>query len=90
MPAAPNSILSSELRPISLAVFAMIGVVAFESVSIVAALPALVADLGHVSLLPWIVTAYLIAGTIATVATGLLVDTHGVQVIFRLHGRQSR
>ena len=48
-----------------------------------AVLPALVADLGHVSLLPWIVTAYLMAGAIATVAAGPLVDAHGVQVIFR-------
>ena len=79
MPKA-NSVLSPELRPISLAVFAMIAVVAFESVSIVAAL---VADLGDVSLLPWVVTAYLIAATIATVAAGPLVDARGVQRIFR-------
>ena len=78
-----NSVLSPELRPISLAVFAMIAVVAFESVSIVAALPAIVADLGDVSLLPWVVTAYLIAAAIAIVAAGPLVDAWGVRRIFR-------
>lgn len=49
-----------------------------------AALPQVAADLGDVDLLPWVITSYLLASGVATVAAGALVDRIGVRRVFRV------
>lgn len=50
----------------------------------VGALPEMGADLGDVSLLPWVVTAYLVASSVSVLAAGPLIDGLGTGPVFRL------
>ena len=59
--------------------------VAFESLSVVAALPELGRDLaggGNLSWLPLVITAYLLASGVAIAVTGPLADTYGPRRIY--------
>lgn len=80
----PTSVLSRELLPASLALYTLVGLAAFESLGVAAALPELAADLGQVQLLPWVITSYLIVSGVTTVLAGALIDALGVRVIFRI------
>jgi MFS family permease len=51
---------------------------------IAAALPDIATDLGNVSLLPWVITAYLLTSSLATVMVGPFVDAVGVSRMFRI------
>ncbi len=81
--AAPKtSIFSPEYRAASIATFAAMALLAFEGTAIAAALPELAEQLGDVHLLPAVITSFLLASGIATVATGPLVDAVGVRKVF--------
>lgn len=80
----PRSVLSRELLPISTAIFATAALASFESLAVAAALPDMAADLGDVSLLPWVITAYLLTSSLATVVAGPFIDAIGVSRMFRL------
>jgi MFS family permease len=80
----PRSVVSGELLPVSIAIFATAGLASFESLGVAAALPDLAADLGDVSLLPWVITAYLLTSSLATVVAGPFIDAVGVSRVFRL------
>ena len=80
----PRSILSRELLPASIAVFASATLASFEALGIAAALPDMATDLGNVSLLPWAITAYLLTSSLATVMAGPFVDAVGVSRMFRI------
>jgi MFS family permease len=80
----PNSVLSRELLPASIAVFASAALASFQALGIAAALPDIATDLGNVSLLPWVITAYLLTSTLATVVAGPFIDSIGVSRMFRL------
>ncbi|NND04185.1 MAG: MFS transporter [Acidimicrobiia bacterium] len=82
--AGRDSLFTSEYRRVSIAILLMVALSAFESLAAIAALPEIAADLGSVTLLPWIVTVYLVAATIASVAAGPFVDSLGVRSIFRI------
>ena len=60
MTSAPTSVLSREVLPASIAIFATSALAAFQALGIAAALPDIAADLGDVSLLPWVITAFLV------------------------------
>lgn len=81
--AVPRSILSRELLPASIAIFTTVAIVAFEGLAITAALPDLAAELGQVTLLPWVITAFLLASAVATAITGTFVDAVGTSAVFR-------
>jgi len=81
---ARDGLFTPEYRQVSIAILLMVALSAFESLAAIAALPEIAADLGNVSLLPWIVTVYLVAATIASVAAGPFVDSLGVRAIFRI------
>lgn len=81
--AVPRSILSRDLLPVSVAIFTAVAVVAFEGLAVTAALPDLASELGSVSLLPWVITAFLVASGVATAITGGLVDAVGTSIVFR-------
>lgn len=80
----PRSVLSRELLPASIAVFASAALASFQALGIAAALPDIATDLGNVSLLPWVITAYLLTSSLATVVAGPFIDAVGVSRMFRL------
>jgi MFS family permease len=79
----PRSILSRELLPASVAIFTTVAIVAFEGLAVTAALPELTAELGQVSLLPWVITAFLLASGVATAIAGSFIDSLGTSTVFR-------
>jgi MFS family permease len=81
--AVPRSILSPQLLPASIAIFTTVAIVAFEGLAITAALPDLAAELGQVTLLPWVITAFLLAWGVATAVTGAFIDSLGTSIVFR-------
>ncbi|MGH8911364.1 MAG: MFS transporter [Acidimicrobiia bacterium] len=81
--ALPRSILSRELLPASIAIFSTIAIVAFEGLAVTAALPELTAELGGVRLLPWVITAYLLASGVTTAMAGSFIDALGSSTVFR-------
>lgn len=80
----PRSVLSRELLPASIAVFASAALASFQALGIAAALPDIATDLGNVSLLPWVITAYLLTSSLATVVAGPFIDAVGVSRMFRI------
>lgn len=84
MVSEPKSVLSKELLPASIAVFASATLASFQALGIAAALPDIATDLGNVSLLPWVITAYLLTSSLATVIAGPFVDALGVARMFRI------
>src|SRR5690606_22288890 len=80
----PRSIFSRELLPASLAIFSTAALASFESLGVAAALPDIATDLGNVALLPWVVTAYLLTSSLATVLAGPFIDSLGVNRMFRI------
>lgn len=80
----PRSVLAKELLPASIAVFASATLASFQALGIAAALPDIATDLSNVSLLPWVITAYLLTSSLATVVAGPFVDAVGVARMFRI------
>lgn len=80
---SPRSILSRPLLPVSIAILTTVAIVAFEGLAVTAALPDLTADLGHVRLLPWVITAFLLASGVTTAIAGSFVDSLGTSTVFR-------
>ncbi len=76
--------MSRELLPASTAIFVTVALAAFEGLAVAAALPEVAADLGSVSLLPWVITAFLLTSGVATIVSGRLIDTIGVRTMFRV------
>jgi len=81
--ALPRSILSREFLPAAVAIFTTVAIVAFEGLAVTAALPQLTADLGGVRLLPWVITAFLMASGVTTAISGSLIDSLGTSTVFR-------
>lgn len=61
-------------------------IAAFDGLAITAALGAITEDLGRVSLLPWVITAYLAASAVAVIVAGPVIDAIGVRRTFRITG----
>lgn len=78
------SILSAEYRPVTLSIIAATALVSYNNLSVSAASPEIGADLGSVGLLPWVITAELLATAIAVLAIGPTVDGSGVRLVFRV------
>lgn len=79
----PTSLFDPRVRGATLAILLIVGLSAFEGLSVAAALPQVAASLGHVEQLPWVITSYLLTAGVATVAAGSLVDRIGVAPVFR-------
>ena len=84
MTRSPTSVLSRELLPASIAVFATSALASFQALGIAAALPDIAGDLGDVALLPWVITAFLLTSSLATVVAGPFIDAVGVSRMFRI------
>lgn len=79
-----RSVLSPPLLAASVAIYSTVALAAFEGTAVAAALPQVVADLGRIDLLPWVVTGYLFASGVATVVSGSLVDRFGTRLVFQI------
>ncbi len=82
--AAPTSIWTQPLRPVTVAMIMTIALSAFEGLAVAAAIPEITAELGQVSLTSWVLTAYFISSTVATLAAGPIVDQQGVRRTFEI------
>ncbi len=80
----PTSVLSKELLPASIAIFATAALASFQALGLAAALPDIAGDLGDVALLPWVITAFLVTSTLATVAAGPFIDGVGASRMFKI------
>ena len=92
MTAATADVAAHESAPMSPgrrnAIFAVIAMgmllAALDQTIVSTALPTIVGDLGGASHLSWVVTAYLLAETVATVIAGKLGDLFGRRTIFQV------
>jgi len=67
----------------TLALMAAVGIAAYNSLSVSAALPDIGDELGNVALLPWVITVELLTSAVAILVAGPLVDGIGVRRTFR-------
>ena len=84
MTPSPSRILSRELLPASIAVFATAALASFQALGLAAALPEIAGDLGDIELLPWVITVYLLTSSLSTVVAGPFIDSVGVSRMFRI------
>ena len=80
----PGGVLHPRYRPITVSLMASIALVAYNNLSVTAALPDIGGDLGSVDLLPWVVTIELLASAITVLAVGPVVDGLGVRTVYRV------
>lgn len=83
MTARPG-VFSRGYRGLATAVLLITSLVAFEGLSVTAALPEIGAALGSVHLLPWVVTAYMVASGFALAVAGPVIDAVGARRVFRM------
>ena len=81
-----GGIWSARYGAITVANLTVVALAAFDGLGVVAALPGIAEDLGSVSLLPWVITAYLAASAIAVLVAGPVIDAWGVRTTFRFTG----
>ncbi len=62
----------------------LMALAAYNNLSVTAALPDIGDDLGHIDLLPWVVTVELVAAAIAVLAIGPYIDGAGASRTFRV------
>ncbi len=82
--ATASEVFAPRYRAATFAILTIVALGAFEGLAVAAALPQVAADLGRVSLLPWVVSTYIMSAGIATVVAGALVDRSGVARTFRV------
>ncbi|MEM1246290.1 MAG: MFS transporter [Acidobacteriota bacterium] len=76
-------VFSRGYRRLATAVLLITSLVAFEGLSVTAALPEIGAALGSVNLLPWVVTSYMVASGFALAVAGPVIDAVGARRVFR-------
>jgi len=81
--ASPQGIWSGYFLPITVANLTMVAIAAFDGLGVVVALPSIAKDLGQIALLPWVITTYLGASSIAVIVSGPIVDAVGLRRTFR-------
>jgi MFS family permease len=79
----PSGVLSRAYLPASIALYTTVALVAFQGLGVAAALPSIAGDLGGVSLLPWVITGFLVTSGVSTVVAGPLIDGLGPRTVFR-------
>jgi len=79
-----EGLLGPRYRSVTVSLVSSISLVAYNNLSVTAALPDIGNDLGSVELLPWVVTVELLASAIAVLAIGPIVDSLGVRSVYRV------
>jgi MFS family permease len=80
----PSSVFSRPLLPVTLTILLATALVAFDALSVITMLPSIGADLGDVDRLSAVLTSFLVASSIAVLASGPIIDTLGAQKVFRI------
>ena len=65
-----GGIWSSAYLPVTLANLTIVAIAAYDGLALVAALPTIADDLGHVALIPWVITAFLAMSAVAGITAG--------------------
>lgn len=81
-----TGIWSRRYLPVTLANLVVVALAAFDALAVVAALPSMAEELGHVAWLPWVITAYVATSGVAGIVAGPLIDAVGVRRMFRWTG----
>lgn len=78
-----QSVFGPQFRSVTISNLLLLSLAAFDGMSVVAALPSIGGDLG-VRGLPWVLTAFALASTVALLASGPLIDSLGIRRTYRL------
>ena len=81
---AASGLLGPKYRAAALSLMVLVAIASYNNLSVTAALPAIGDDLGRVALLPWVVTAELVAAAVAVLAVGPFIDGAGARRAFRI------
>ena len=81
-----QGIWTGHFLPVTIAIMVVMGLAAFDGLSVIAALPTIASDLGDVALLPWVLTAYMGTSAVAVLIGGPVIDAIGVRRTFRITG----
>ena len=81
---ASGGLLAPANRAVTAALVAVMVLASYNNLAVTSALPSIGHDLGRVVLLPWVVTAELLAGAIAVLAVGPFIDGSGSRRAFRV------
>ena len=81
---AASGLLGPKYRAAALSLMVLVAIASDNNLSVTAALPAIGDDLGRVRLLPWVVTAELVAAAVAVLAIGPFIDGAGARRAFRI------
>ena len=65
-----SGLLGPKYRAAAISLMVLVAIASYNNLSVTAALPAIGDDLGRVTLLPWVVTAELVAAAVAVLAVG--------------------
>ena len=76
-PSAPAPVSEKEIRAVYFALMAVLGLGALDQSIVATALPRIVADLGGMAHLSWVVTAYVLASTATMPLYGKMADQYG-------------
>jgi len=80
---ASASTTAQRVRPIFASLMLVMLLASLDSTIVSTALPTIVGDLGGISKISWIVTAYLLTSTITTPVAGKLGDTFGRKIVLQ-------
>ena len=80
----PAQATGARVGPVFAALMLVTLMAALDSTIVSTALPTIVGDLGGISKLSWVVTAYLLASTITTPLAGKLGDTYGRKLVLQV------
>ncbi|GAB1646391.1 DHA2 family efflux MFS transporter permease subunit [Krasilnikovia sp. MM14-A1259] len=81
---APPVLSRRQINTIFVAIMLGVLLAALDQTIVATALPTIVADLGGAAHLSWVVTAYLLAETVATVLAGKFGDLFGRKLVFQV------
>lgn len=85
-PKRPAGIWSESHLAMTVANLLTVALAGFGSLALLSALSSIAADLGHVSLLPWVMTSFIATSAIALVIAGPVIDAIGLRRTFRVIG----
>ncbi len=83
-PSASSPSAAPRIGPIFAALMLVVLLASLDSTIVATALPTIAGDLGGISKLSWIVTAYLLASTVTTPISGKLGDTFGRKLVLQV------
>ena len=82
--AIPAAAQTRRIGPVFAALMLVMLLASLDQTIVSTALPTIVGDLGGISRLSWVVTAYLLASTISTPIAGKLGDLYGRKIVLQV------